>query len=100
MTEIWFVDTEWGYSVGHINDHGVFVPRISSWQPVVCCAVGLHSGRRLYFWGRDLLLSQFIHDHNNDLFVSHYVPAEMTYLLQMNITLPNKWFCTYTAMRD
>lgn len=99
MAETWFVDTEWGYSRGHHNDHGEFVPRISSWQPVVFCAVGYHSGRRLHFWGRDSRLSQFINDHSHDLFVSHYVPAEMTYLLQFDIPLPARWFCTYTGWR-
>ena len=98
-TEVWFIDAEWGFSAGHVNDHGKFVPRISSWQGVVFCAVGYHSGRRLHFWGRYPRLSCFINDHQNDLFVSHYVPAEMTYLLRMGVKLPEKWFCTFTGWR-
>jgi len=98
-TETWFIDAEWGFSVGHTNDLGVFVPRVSSWQGVVFCAVGLHSGRRLHFWGRDPWLYCFINDHQNDLFVSHFVPAEMGYLLRMNISLPARWFCTFSAWR-
>lgn len=98
-TETWFVDAEWGFSAGHINDHNVFVPRVSSWQGVVFCAVGYHSGRRLHFWGRDPRLSCFVNDHRDDLFVSYYVPAEMTYMLRFDISLPARWFCTFTAMR-
>ena len=99
MAEVWIVDAEWGFTQGHINDNGLFVPRISSWQGVVFCAVGYPSGDRLHFWGRDPRLSCFINDHQNDLFVSHYVPAEMTYLLRMGVKLPEKWFCTFVAWR-
>ena len=46
-----------------------------------------------------LKLSQFIHDHQADLFVSHYVPAEMSYLIRLDIPLPTHWFCGFTAWR-
>ena len=99
MTENWIIDAEWGFSQGHTNDHGDFVPKISSWSPVVFCAVGFHSGRRLHFWGRDPQLLQFFHNHSTDLFVSHYFPAEMSYLLRLGIPLPAHGFCTYTGWR-
>lgn len=66
---------------------------------MVFCAVGLHSGDRYYFWGRDPRLAQFIIDHSHDLFVSHFVIAEMSYLIHLGITLPAHWFCTYSAYR-
>ena len=71
----------------------------SSWQGVVFCAVGLHSGDRLHFWGKDPRLHCFINDHQNDLFVSHYVPAEMAYLIRLHIPLPSNWFCTFAGWR-
>ena len=91
-SEIWSVDTEWGFR-DDLVDHE------SAFEPVVFCAVGLRSGRRLHFWGRDDRLSSFIHDHGDDLFVSHNVVAEMKYLLRLGITPPPNWFDTYVAWR-
>ena len=62
-------------------------------------AIGLHSDRKLSFWGNDSQLARFINDHRDDLFVSHYNPAEMTYLIRLGISLPVRWFCTYTGWR-
>ena len=99
MTETWFVDSEWGYSHGHSDPRSHWVPKVSTWCPVVFCTVGLHSGRRLYFWGNDPRLAQFIIDHQNDLFVSHFVVAEMSYLIRLHIPLPSRWFCTFAGWR-
>jgi DNA polymerase-1 len=90
--EIWSVDTEWGFRAGRL-DHE------SAWEPVVLCLVGLCSGRRLYFWGRDPRLSTFFRDHAGDLFVAHYAIAEMKYLIRLGIPLPARWFDTFVAWR-
>jgi DNA polymerase I-like protein with 3'-5' exonuclease and polymerase domains len=90
--EIWCLDTEWGFHSAHL-DHE------SAWEPVVLCLVGLRSGRRLYFWGRDPRLPPFFSDHADDLFVSHNALAEMKYLLRFDIPPPAHWFDTYVARR-
>lgn len=90
--EIWFVDTEWGFREGRL-DHE------SAREPVVLCVVGLRSGRRLSFWGRDPRLPAFFRDHASDQFVAHYSVAEMKYLLRLGIPLPERWFDTFVAWR-
>lgn len=90
--EIWAVDTEWGFREGRV-DHE------SAWEPVVFCAVGLRSGRRVFFWGRDHRLLGFILNHVDDMFVGHYAVAEMKYLLRLGISLPPHWFDTFVAWR-
>jgi hypothetical protein len=89
---VWFVDTEWGYREGRVDQE-------SAWQPVVLCLVGLRSGRRLFYWGRDPNLHAFFRTHTDDLFVAHYAVAEMKYLLRLGIPLPAHWFDTYVAWR-
>jgi DNA polymerase-1 len=90
--EIWSVDTEWGFRPGRL-DHE------SAWEPVVLCLVGLRSGRRLWFWGRDPGLSAFFRDQAGDLFVAHYAAAEMKYLIRLGIPLHVRWFDTFVAWR-
>ncbi len=90
--EVWAIDTEWGFREGRLDQE-------SAWEPVVFCAVGLRSGRRLFFWGRDHRLPGFIRDHAADLFVGHYAVAEMKYLLRMGVPLPPHWFDTFAAWR-
>jgi hypothetical protein len=91
-SQIWSVDTEWGF-----RDHRL--DQESAWVPVVLCLVGLRSGRRLSFWGADQRLNDFFRDHADDLFVGHYVIAEMKYLLRLAIPLPTRWFDTFLAWR-
>jgi DNA polymerase I len=90
--EIWFVDTEWGFRDRRVDQE-------SAWEPVVLCLVGLHSGCRLFFWGRDPGLQAFFLAHADDIFVGHYVIAEMKYLLRLGIPLPARWFDTFVAWR-
>jgi DNA polymerase I-like protein with 3'-5' exonuclease and polymerase domains len=90
--EVWGVDSEWGYRDGRIGWE-------SCWQPVVFCAVGLHSGRRFHFLGRDPALREFIRGEAGSLFVCHAAAAEMAYLLRLGIDLPPRWYCTFTAYR-
>jgi DNA polymerase I-like protein with 3'-5' exonuclease and polymerase domains len=90
--ETWAVDTEWGFRDGRL-DHE------SAWEPVVVCLVGLRSGRRLHFWGRDPRLRTFFRDHADDLFVAHSATAELKYLLRLGIPLPRRWIDTFVAWR-
>jgi DNA polymerase I-like protein with 3'-5' exonuclease and polymerase domains len=90
--EEWSVDTEWGY-------HGSRVGWESQWEPVVLCLVGLRSGRRLSFWGRDARLRHFFREHRDDLFIAHNAPAEIKYLLRLGVSLPPRWFDTMAAWR-
>src|SRR5262245_47128809 len=90
--EVWGVDAEWGFADGHLGWE-------SQWWPVVFCAVGLHSGRRLAFRGRDPALRAFLRAEAGALFVSHAAPAEMGYLLRLGIEPPPHWYCTFTAFR-
>jgi len=90
--EIWSIDTEWGFSGGRVD-------RESDWVPVVFCLVGLRSGRRLSFWGRDPGIRDFFREHAADLFVAHYGVAEMKYLLRLGIPLPGRWVDTFVTMR-
>jgi hypothetical protein len=90
--EVWGVDSEWGYTGGQLGWE-------SQWQSVVFCAVGLHSGQRLHFLGRDPALRDFIRGETGSLFVCHAAPAEMAYLLRMGIEPPPNWYCTFTAYR-
>jgi len=90
--EIWGIDTEWGYSDGRIGQESAF-------EPVVLCAVGLHSGERHSFWRRTRRLREFFAEHTSDLFVAHYSTAEMEYLLRRRIPVPTHWFDTYSAFR-
>jgi len=92
QTEVWAIDAEWGFHGGRIDHESV-------WEPVLLCAVGLRSGRRLDFWGRASRLYDFVRDHATDIFASHYSPAEMKYLLRLNIPLPERWFDTFVASR-
>jgi DNA polymerase I len=90
--ECWAVDTEWGFRDDRIDQE-------SAWEPVVLCLVGLRSGRRLSFWGRDSGLGPFFREHAQDLFVAHYAVAEMKYLLRHGVPLPARWFDTLVAWR-
>ncbi len=90
-SEIWGVDTEWGFRGGRLDHESV-------WEPVVLCLVGLCSGRRLHFWGRDPRLPTFF-AHGDDLFVAHYAIAELKYLFRLGVTPPARWFDTYIAWR-
>ena len=90
--EIWTVDTEWGFHDGRLDQE-------SAWEPVVFCAVGLRFRRRHSFWGRDHRLLNFVREHSEDLFVGHYVIAEMKYLLRLGIPLPSCWFDTFVTWR-
>jgi DNA polymerase I len=91
-SEIWSIDTEWGFRGGRVDEE-------SAWEPVVLCLVGLRSGRRLSFWGRDPSLRAFFRDHANDLFVAHYAVAELKYLLRHGVAIPPNWFDTFVAWR-
>src|SRR5262245_29602495 len=91
-TEVWLIDTEWGF-------HDERIDQESAWEPVGLCVVGLRSGHRLHFWGRHPALRTFFSDHTDDLFVSHNAVAEMKYLLRLNISLPPHWFDTFVAWR-
>src|SRR5215470_11793120 len=88
----WSVDTEWGYRDGCIG-------WASKFQPVVLCAVNLDTGERLSFWGKDAQLEGWIADHSDDLFIAHNMIAEASYLLQLGIRLPARWFDTMVAER-
>ncbi len=92
VAEIWFVDSEWGFTDGRTDEESAFVP-------VVFCAVGLHSGRRLSFWGKDPRLATFLAEHCADLFVAHYAIAEMKYLLRLGLPLPKQWYDTFVDFR-
>lgn len=91
-TETWSIDTEWGFRNGLVDYE-------SEWEPVVLCAVGLRSGRRLHFWGGDDRLPSFFHEHADDIFVAHNVVAEMKYLIRLGVPLPANWFDTFVAWR-
>ncbi|MBI3411318.1 MAG: hypothetical protein HY040_23535 [Planctomycetes bacterium] len=91
--EVWSIDTEWGFRDDRVDQE-------SAWVPVVLCLVGIHSGRRLHFWGRDSGLQAFFRDHTNDLFLAHYAVAEMKYLLRFGIPLPERWVDTFVAWRN
>ena len=90
--EIWSIDSEWGFENGRVDQE-------SAWVPVVFCAVGLRSGRRGAFWGRDAGLRDFVEKHHADLFVGHYIVAEMKYMLRLDIPLPPNWFDTFVGYR-
>jgi DNA polymerase I len=90
--EIWGLDTEWGFRDNHIGQE-------SAWEPVVLCAVGLHSHERFYFWGRDPRLYAFFREHARDCFIAHYAVAEMKYLLRLAIPLPERWFDSFVGWR-
>ena len=85
-TENWFVDAEWGYTAVIL----MIVVNLcrgylagNQWSSVLLgftLAEDYTSGVMI------LNLNNFIHDHSHDLFVSHYVPAEMTYLLRLGIS--------------
>jgi DNA polymerase I-like protein with 3'-5' exonuclease and polymerase domains len=90
--EVWAVDSEWGFHDGRV-DHE------SAWEPVALCLVGLRSGKRASFWGRDPALRDFLRDHADDLFVAHYAVAEMKCLLRHGVALPARWFDTFVAWR-
>jgi hypothetical protein len=90
--ETWSVDTEWGYRAGRVGKE-------SAWEPVVLCLVGMLSGRRMHFWGRDPGLAQFLAEHADDTYVAYYAPAEMGYLIRLGLPPPRNWFCAYTAWR-
>jgi hypothetical protein len=92
VAEVWSVDTEWGFRDGRIESE-------SAWEPVVLCLVGLRTGRRHSFWGRDPRLPAFFRDRAGDLFVAHFAVAEMKYLLRLNVPLPARWFDTFVGWR-
>ncbi|MBP62373.1 MAG: hypothetical protein CMJ62_12710 [Planctomycetaceae bacterium] len=88
--EVWSIDAEWGFLSGRVDEE-------SAWQPVVLCAVGLHTRRRLHFWERDERLARFFADHSGDVFAAHYAVAEMKYLLRLGVPIPQTWFDTFVA---
>src|SRR5262249_36259154 len=90
--DIWSIDTEWGFRDGRVDQE-------SAWEPVILCLVGLRSGRRLSFWGRDPGLCSFFRDHADDLFVAHYAVAEMKYLLRLGVPIPTRCYDTFVACR-
>jgi DNA polymerase I-like protein with 3'-5' exonuclease and polymerase domains len=90
--ETWSIDTEWGFRDGRVGQQ-------SAWEPVVLCLVGLRSGRRLSFWGRDPGPGAFFRDQADDLYVAHSCVAEMKYLLRLGIPLPAAWFDTFVGWR-
>jgi DNA polymerase I len=90
--KVWLIDAEWGFPNGRIDQE-------SAWEPVTLCLVGLPSGPRLSFWGRDPNLRAFLRDHAEDRFVAHYAVAEMKYLLRLGIPLPVDWFDTFVGWR-
>ena len=90
--EIWSLDSEWGFTGTRIDNE-------SAWVPVVLCAVGLKSGRRVSFWGRDAGIAPFFAEHAADLFLAHNAVAEMKYLLRLGVPLPQRWYDTYVAWR-
>jgi hypothetical protein len=90
--ETWGVDSEWGFRDGRVGEE-------SAWEPVVFCAVGLRSGRRLSFPRHDGRLHTFFQQHKGDLFVSHNAISEMKYLLRLGVPVPSKWFDTDNGWR-
>lgn len=92
VAEVWSIDTEWGFRDGRLDCE-------SAWEPVVLCLVGLRSGSRRHFWGRDPRLPAFFREHEGDLFVAHFACAEMKYLLRLNVPVPARWFDTFVAWR-
>jgi hypothetical protein len=88
----WSVDSEWGYRDGCKG-------WVSKFEPVVFCAVNVDSGERISFWGRDARLKDWIAGHFADLFVSHSLVAEATFLMQCGIRPPRCWYDTYIAER-
>lgn len=92
FSEVWGVDTEWGYRDGRIDCESV-------WTPVVLCLVGLRTARRLTFWRADPQLRNFFKDHSEDLFVAHYAVAELKYLMRLKIKPPTAWFDTFVMER-
>jgi DNA polymerase I-like protein with 3'-5' exonuclease and polymerase domains len=66
---------------------------------VVLCAVNLDTGERLSFWGKDAPLGKWIAGHADDLFIAHNLVAEASYLLQLGIRPPTRWFDTMVAER-
>jgi hypothetical protein len=91
-SEIWGIDTEWGFEKGHIDCE-------SAWTAVVLCLVGLRSQRRLTFWRDDTKLQHFFAGHGDDLFVAHYAVAELKYLMRLKIEPPSAWFDTFVMER-
>jgi DNA polymerase I-like protein with 3'-5' exonuclease and polymerase domains len=88
---IWSVDSEYGWHGGGECE--------SAFVPVLFTAVDAETGRWHAFWSRDKKLSQFIRDHEGDLFLSHNLIAEAKYLLRLGITPPTRWFDTMLAWR-
>ena len=90
--DVWLFDTEFCFRDGRKDWE-------SKWEPVVACLVGLRSGHRLSFWGRDARLRDFFREHNDDIFVAHNATAEMKYLLRLGVPLPPRWFDTMVGWR-
>ena len=93
VTETWAVDAEWGFRGENRTDFE------SAWEPVILCLVGLTSGRRLSYWGRDGRLPAFFREHSRDLFISHYSIAELKFLSRLGIELPERWVDTFVEYR-
>lgn len=91
-SQIFGVDTEWGYSGGQIGHESAFTP-------VIFCAVDMVAGSRIAFWERDPALGDFIQEHQGALFVAHNATAEMKYLLRLGMPLPERWYDTFVAER-
>jgi DNA polymerase I-like protein with 3'-5' exonuclease and polymerase domains len=86
-----FVDSEYGWK-GADRCASAFVP-------VQFGSVNLNTDERRSFFGRHQALSRFIDDHRHDLFVSHNLIAEATYLLRLGITPPTNWWDTMLGFR-
>ena len=85
------IDTEWGFRDGRIDCE-------TSFEPVVLCAQ-IMKGDSFTFWGRDHRLFDFVHAHQDHLWVAHNAVAEMKYMLRLGIQPPPFWFDTHTAFR-
>jgi DNA polymerase I len=90
--ETWAIDTEFGYQNGRLDCE-------SAWRAVCLCALGLHSGERVSFWGPDPELLAWFRQHRDDQFVTHFASAEMKYLIRLGIPLPDRWYDTYIGWR-
>jgi hypothetical protein len=90
--EAWAVDSEWGFRGGRVDQE-------DAWEPVMFCAVGLGSRRRLSFPGCDHALHAFLRENAGGLFVAHNAVSEMKYLLRLGAPIPARWFDTFVGYR-
>jgi DNA polymerase I len=85
------VDTEYGFR------GGVECP--PAFAPVIFCALDLGSGQLFSFWGRDPRLGEFILSRRGDVFISHSLMAEASYLLRLGVEPPRRWWDTMLGWR-